>query len=148
MREGAQRAGAETFNREELVVAMALVPGLLSRNRSFALFEDPNVRRARRRALALCAIVRQLADCRGNVQALRIARGTVGYELSYNVPAIKVRRRALLSALEAACVRYLAQRSGVSALHASEEDRSAIDAALRRLASGPSLDQIDSEMTS
>ncbi|MDP9150169.1 MAG: hypothetical protein M3O36_09550 [Myxococcota bacterium] len=148
MREAAQRAGTKTIEREELVVAMALVPGLLSRNRSFALFEDPDVRRARRRALALCAIVRQLADSGREVQALRIARGTNGYELTYSVPGIKVRRRALLSGLEVACLRYLAQRAGVPALRASEEDRSDIDAALRRLASGPRLDQVDTEMTS
>ena len=36
--------------RDALVVGMTLVPGFVSRNRSFALFEDPEVRRARRRA--------------------------------------------------------------------------------------------------
>ncbi len=138
----------EGIEREELVVGMALVPGLWSRNRSFALFRDPDVRRARRRASALRGIVRQLADCEGQVEALRIARGPQGCELSYGVPGIKMRRRASLSELELACVRYLAQRAGVSALRPSEEDRSGIDAALRRLATGLRLEEVDAGPTS
>ena len=138
----------EKGEREELVVGMALVPGLWSRNRSYALFEDPDVRRARRRARALRGIVRQLADCRGNVEALRIARGPQGCELSYIVPGLKLHRRASLSDLELACVRYLAMRAGLAGLGPSEEDRSGIDAALRRLASGLRLERIDVEMTS
>ena len=53
---------------------MTLVPGLVSRNRSFALFENPEVRRARVRAALLRGIVRQLTGTQGRVEALRRRR--------------------------------------------------------------------------
>jgi hypothetical protein len=119
---------------EALVVGMALVPGLFSRNRNFALFEDPEVRRARRRAALLRGIVRQLADAQGAIESLRISRGSAGCELSYCVPGMKMQRRASLANVEMACVHYLADREGVGGLHATAEDRAAIEAALHRLA--------------
>jgi len=59
-------------DREALVVGMTLVPALVSRNRSFALFEDPEVRRARVRAALLRGIVRQLSGTLGKVEALDV----------------------------------------------------------------------------
>jgi hypothetical protein len=128
---------------EALVIGMALVPGLFSRNRSFALFEDPEVRRARRRAALLRGIVRQLASAQGAFESLRIARGSASCELSYCVPGMKMRRRTSLSDAELACIQYLAGRAGVGGLCATEEDREAIDAALRRLAAGLRLAEIE-----
>ena len=61
------RAGVE---RDALVVGMTLVPGFVSRNRSFALFEDPEVRRARTRSSELRGIVSQLAGALGHVEDL------------------------------------------------------------------------------
>jgi hypothetical protein len=128
---------------EALVVGMTLVPGLLSRNRSFALFEDPEVRRARRRAAILQGIVRHLTGAQGEIESLRVARRTAGCELSYRLPGMKMQRRASLSDVEFACVQYLAGRAGVAGIHATDEDRAAIDAALRRLAAGLRLAEID-----
>ena len=130
---------------EALLVGMAIVPGLLSRNRSFALFEkNPEARRARRRAALVGAIARQLAGVQGQVDALRVTRGADGLcELSYCLPGMKLYRRASLSVLELACVRYLAGRVGVSELAPTAEDRAAIDAALRRLSDGLRLAGVD-----
>jgi hypothetical protein len=134
------RGGAE---RDALVVGMTLVPAFVSRNRSFALFEDPDVRRARRRAVVLRGIVRQLAGGHGHVEGLVVSRSVDTCELRYRVPALRIDRRALLSELELACVRYLGARAGVPGLHASEDDRAGIEAALKRLAAGLRLAEID-----
>lgn len=134
------RAGVE---RDALVVGLTLVPGFVSRNRSFALFEDPEVRRARRRSAVLRGIVRQLAGSHGHVEGLAVARSVDVCELRYRVPALCIDRRALLSELELACVRYLAGRAGVAGLHATEDDRAGIEGALRRLAAGLRLSEID-----
>jgi hypothetical protein len=133
---------------EALTVGMALVPGLLSRNKSFMLFEDPEVRRARLRAALVRGIVRQLSGAQGAMESLCIAHGADGYELSYCLPGVKMRRRASLSDLELACVRHLAGKARIAGLHATEQDRAAIEAALRRLAAGLKLDGIEAGLNS
>src|SRR5258708_9707488 len=98
---------------------MALVPGLVSRNRSFALFDNPAVRRARVRAALLRGIVRQLGGAYGRVEAFAIVRCLGVHEIRYRVPGLRMERRALLSDLEYACVAYLASRAGVADLQAN-----------------------------
>jgi hypothetical protein len=128
---------------DALLVGMTLVPGFLSRNRSFALFEDPIVRRAKRRAALLRGIVRQLAGAVGAVEGLEVVAETGARELRYRVPGIGVDRRAILSDVEYSCVAYLAGRARVAGLHAEPEDRARIDAALRRLAQGLRIPAIE-----
>lgn len=128
---------------DALLVGMTLVPGFLSRNRSFALFEDPMVRRAKRRAALLLGIVRQLAGAVGTVEGLEIVTETGTRELRYRVPRLGVDRRALLSDVEYSCVAYLAGRARVAGLRAEPEDRARIDAALRRLAQGLRIPAIE-----
>jgi hypothetical protein len=128
---------------EALVVGMTLVPGLLSRNRSFDLFDSPEVSRARRRATLLRGIVRQIAGAQGQIDSLAVAPVAARIELSYRLPAMKLRRRASLNEVELACVRYLAERASVVGVRATDEDRAAIDAALRRLSTGLRLAEID-----
>jgi hypothetical protein len=137
--------------RDALIVGMTLVPHLYSRNKSFALFEDPEVRRARRRAAILRGIVRQLTGVQGHVEGLSVAYGAHGAagqgtcELRYRVPSLHIERRASMNDAELACVRYLAGRAGVAELHATDDDRARIDAALRRLAVGLRLAEIEAE---
>ncbi len=131
---------------EALVIGMTLVPGLFSRNRTFALFEDPEVRRARRRASLLRGIVRHLSGVQGTIESLRIARSASSYELSYCLPRMRVVRRTTLTEVELACVHYLAARAGVDGLHVTDQERMAIDAALRRLAAGLRLVEVEAEM--
>ena len=128
---------------DALVVAMTLVPGLVSRNRSFALFEHTEVRRARSRAALLRGIVRQLAGGLGRVERLDVAAGQGACEMRYRVPSVRVERRALLTRLEYGCVAYLAGRAGVAGLQASDEDRAQIEAALRRLTNGLKLTDLE-----
>ena len=128
---------------DALIVGMTLVPGLLSRNRSFALYEDPVVRRARSRAALLRGIVRQLAGAVGEVEGLEVVAETGARELRYRVPRLGVHRRAVLSDVEYSCVAYLAGRARVAGLRADPEDRARIDTALRRLAAGLRLSKID-----
>ena len=134
---------APLIEPDALLVGMTLVPGFLSRNRSFALFEDPRVRGAKRRAALLRGIVRQLAGAVGAVEGLEVVAETGGRALRYRVPGIGVDRRALLSDVEYSCVAYLAGRARVAGLHADPEDRARIDAALRRLAQGLSIPAIE-----
>jgi len=128
---------------DALVVGMTLVPALLSRNRNFALFEDPAVRRARARAALLRGIVRHLAGAQGKVDDLAVTSAGAGWELTYRVPGLRMGRRALLSATEYACVAYLAARAGCTALRVRDEDRAQLEAALRRLAVGLDLAGVD-----
>ena len=130
-------------DREALVVGMTLVPGLVSRNRSFTLFENPDVRRARVRAALLRGIVRQLTGTQGRVEAFDVVAATGAREVRYSLPGLRMQRRALLSDVEYACVAYLAGRAGVVDLFADDEDRARIDAALRRLAAGLQLPGIE-----
>jgi hypothetical protein len=132
-----------SVDREALVVGMTLVPGLVSRNRSFALFEDPEVRRARSRSSLLRGIVRQLAGVQGKVEALDVVRGSGACELRYRMPGLRMQRRAVLNEVEYACVAYLLGRSGFTGLQASDEDRGRIDGALHRLAAGLELSEIE-----
>ncbi len=130
-------------DRDALVVGMTLVPGLLSRNRSFALFEDPEVRRARARAALLRGIVRQLAGAHGSIEAFDVTSAPGVHELRYRVPGLRFDRRAYLSEVEFACVAYLAGSAGVPGLRASDENRASIDAALRRLSAGLDIAGVD-----
>jgi len=132
-----------TLDREALVVGLTLVPGLVSRNRSFALFENPDVRRARVRAALLRGIVRQLTGIQGRVEEFGVVAATGAREVKYSLPGLRVQRRAVLTDVEYACVAYLASRAGVADLSADEEDRARIDTALRRLAAGLQLAGID-----
>jgi hypothetical protein len=134
---------------EALVVGMTLVPGLVSRNRSFALFEHPDVWRARVRAALLRGIVRQLTGTQGRVEAFGVERSgpagaTGAREVRYSLPGLRLERRALLSDVEYACVAYLAGRAGVADLDADDDDRARIDAALCRLGAGLRIGEIES----
>jgi hypothetical protein len=123
-------------DREALVVAMTLVPRFVSRNKSFALFEDPDVRSARARAAVLRGIVRQLTGCQGSVESLAVAAQGGARELRYRVPGVRFERHALLTETEYGCVAFLASRAGVAGVRATGDDRARIDAALRRLGTG------------
>jgi hypothetical protein len=132
-------------DREALVVAMTLVPRFVSRNRSFSLFENPEVRSARARAAVLRGIVRQLAGGHGRVESLDVAPRSGEREMRYRVPGVRLERKAVLSDVEYGCVVYLAARAGVPGVRATGDDRARIDAVLRRLGAGVSLESIVSK---
>jgi hypothetical protein len=122
---------------EALAIAMALVPGVLSRNRCFDLYGDARLRRARSRASLLRGLVRQLGGASGAVADLGISRHAAGgCEVRFRIEGIALSRRVLVSDLEASCLRYLAHKTGGKHLTPTEGDRAAIEGALRRLAIG------------
>ena len=130
---------------EALTVAMAVVPGLYSRNRFFTLFADPEVRRARARAVRLRGIVRQLGGAQGKVCGVVLSRGEGerDCEIRYRVESVRLARRVALTPLEASCLAYLASRVGISGLDASPDDRARVDEALRKLAIGLHLSNVE-----
>ncbi len=136
-----------SIEHDALIVGLTLVPALCSRNRSFTLFEDPEVRRARRRSAVVRGIVRQLMGTHGHIEGLTVVGGGDAFELRYRLPGLRIDRRASLTEVELACVKFLAGRAGVAGLHPSDDDRARIDAALRRLAAGLRLAEIEAGRT-
>lgn len=125
---------------ETLTVAMAVAPGVYSRNRHFSLHQRPEARAARRRAALVRGIVRHLAVA----VAVRVERASDddregALEVSYRVDALAFERTARLSSAELACVRYLARKIGVALPPAltlgttPETDIALVEATLARL---------------
>jgi hypothetical protein len=134
------RSGPSSLDVESLTVAMAIAPGVYSRNRFFELFKAPEVRRARSRASVVRSIVQHLAmlhrdgaDVSASVSVERNA-GRVGFR--YRVPTLHFERRAELSELETSCVLYLAERASVPGLAPTSAEREGLHGALRRLSGG------------
>jgi hypothetical protein len=126
-----------TLDVEALAVAMALVPGVLSRNRCFDLYGDARMRRARSRAALLRGLVRQLGGSHGVVDEFCMVRHAGGgCEVRFRIDAIGLSRRLVVSELEASCLRYLTHKTGGKHLAPSDGDRAAIEAALKRLTIG------------
>ena len=129
---------------DALVVALVLDPATYSRNRFFDLYARSDVRRARRRAMRIRSIVRHMA--RANWAAVyglltRPAAHEGRTVLSYEVPAVMLRRTTVLDNLDLALVRVaLGQIDGAcasaarSGLLATADDKARIDATLARLA--------------
>jgi len=127
------------FDREALMVAMAIAPGAYARNRLFALHKDPEVRRAKARAAVLRGLVRQLSGAHGEVAGLCIERAHGHVTVRYRVQELHFERQAELSEVEAACLLYLGGRAGAPGLQATAEDRALLHAALRKLTPGLSV---------
>ena len=129
--------GLGSLDVESLTVAMAIAPGVYSRNRFFELFKTAEVRRARTRALVVRGIVQHLTllarEGSDVANALTVERRGARVGFRYRVAALHFERRTELSTLESACVLYLAEKGGVSGLAPTEGEKEAIRTALRRL---------------
>lgn len=95
--------------REAMAVAMALVPGLMPRNKLFAFYKDADAKSARRRAAMLRNVAIQLSS---GAEEVSLAPRKDGVVLAYRVASLHASRRALLSTAEAACVAYLVEKNG------------------------------------
>jgi hypothetical protein len=115
--------------REALAVAMALVPGLMPRNKLFAFYKDADAKSARRRAAMLRNVATQLAS---GAEEVVLAPRKEGVMIAYRMASVHATRRALLSAAEAACVAYLVEKNG-GAWPAGKVDRTLLEAALAPL---------------
>jgi hypothetical protein len=104
---------------EALLVALVLAPSTFSRNRFFALYADARARRVRRRAAVLRGIVRQVSAGVERAEATPSAQG--GASLTYEVPALGMKRTAALDAFELSVVRFALER-GLTGAQADEAE--------------------------
>lgn len=129
-------APALDIDLDAVLCALILAPRTLPRNRYFFLFEDPNIRRMKRRAARVRGIIRQLTD-----------KGPRGAEITgeavledgrcvirYRVPTLAASRTTALSPLEAAALHYALHRAGRGELDA--KDRRLVERALSALGVG------------
>jgi hypothetical protein len=122
-------------NPDGLLCALVLAPDTFARNRFFGLYEDPVLRRTRRRAYHVRGILRQLLG-QGKEKALLIGRFDLDDErvlLRYRVENVKLVRTTALSALESAVLSFALNRAGQGDL--DPEDRARVERALESLGS-------------
>ena len=120
---------AEEARVEALTVAMALAPGVYTRNRMFDLFANVAVQRAKSRAATLRGIVKHL----GRASPLTIDGEGGAFSLRYEIPILSLSRVVELSRCELATLRVLASRAGAPCMNADADDRAIVDTALSRL---------------
>ncbi len=117
---------------DALLCALILTPTTYSRNRFFQLFEQPELRRVRRRATRVRGILRQLAGGAEVTGEIELADGR--RLLRYRVQRLRLSRSAALSPLEAATLRFALARAARRAPDAA--DRALVETALKRLGDG------------
>lgn len=116
---------------EAMTAAMAMVPGLYTRNRMFALFTDPVVRRARGRARMVRGLLRFIG--RNDVE-VELARHDDRVRVSYRIPRLRLSRTIQIADFELALLRVLlAKGPHPASLMEDPSDRPRIDAALALL---------------
>ncbi|HEY1958847.1 MAG TPA: hypothetical protein VGH28_24710 [Polyangiaceae bacterium] len=116
---------------DALTAAMAMVPGLYSRNRMFQLFKDPMVRRARSRARMIRGLVRFVGRADAEVEMLH-HDGRV--RVSYRIARLRLARMVQIGEFELALLRVLLARGPHPAmLDEQASDRARVDAALALL---------------
>lgn len=124
------------FSVDGLLCALVIAPQVYARNRFFEVFEQPLLRKTRRRASLLRGIVRQLANRqapRGEIVGEQVlSDGRV--LLRYVVPGLNFTRTTALTGLEAAIIRYLVARASDQPCRAEDYER--IEQALAGLAGG------------
>ena len=118
---------------DALLCALVLAPNTFARNRFFGLFEDPAMRRVRRRAYHVRGILRQLIGT-GKDRALvtgRLELDDTRVLLRYRLENVKMERTTALSALEFALLNYALNRAGHGEVE--QEERALVENALRNL---------------
>jgi len=119
-----------TPDHDALLCALVLAPNAFSRNRFFELFEQPDLKRLRRRASRVRGILRQLSTGAEVTGELELADGR--RLLRYHVAELGLSRTAALSPLEAAALRFSLARSRRTPVDPG--DRAIVETALARLA--------------
>ena len=127
----ANRASSlHTPDHDALLCALVLAPNAFSRNRFFELFEQPELKRLRRRATRVRGILRQLTSGAEITGELELADGR--RLLRYQVAELGLSRTAALSPLEAAALRFSYARANKTPVDPG--DRAIVETALARLA--------------
>ena len=118
-----------------VTAAMAMVPGLYSRNRMFALFNDPLVRRARSRARTIRGLVRFVGRADAEVE---LAVHDDRVSVSYRIARLRLSRTVQVGEFELALLRVLLARGPHPAiLDEHPTDRPRVEAALATLPKDP-----------
>lgn len=136
--EGARQATRP--DAEALLVALVLAPATFSRNKFFEMFQEEDLKAARRRAQIIRSIIKDLTEPwphpgefpshpRPHIEEEVERDGHL--HLTYRVDEFDFRRNAILSRVEAAAFRYALHRAGFRTL--SPEDRNVVEAYLARL---------------
>ena len=129
-----------SMDHDALLCALVLAPQTFSRNRFFALFQDPSLRRIRRRAARVRGILNQLLGVGRNKAELIgeqvLEDGQV--LIRFRVVDLAYERTAALSALESAALRYALHRAGAGPLEPA--DRELVLRALEKLGRDVLLD--------
>ena len=128
-----RKNGSGSVNPEALLCALVLAPNTFARNRFFGMFEEPAMRRVRRRAYHVRSILRQLLGT-GKERALitgRLELDDTRVLLRYRLENLKLERTTALSALEFAVLNYALHRAGRGDLE--DEERTLVENALRSL---------------
>lgn len=123
-------ASVRTPDHDALLCALVLAPHAFSRNRFFELFEQPDLKRLRRRATRVRGILRQLSSGAEVTGELELADGR--RLLRYHVAELGLSRTAALSPLEAAALRFSLARARQTPVDPG--DRAIVETALARLA--------------
>jgi hypothetical protein len=120
---------------DALLCALVLAPNTFARNQFFQLFEQPSLRRARKRARRTRGLIRQLLG-RGRERAEIVAEHVLDDRvlLRFEVPTLKYQRTTSLPLLEAALVHYALHQARGDELN--EEDRQRVETSLRDLGKG------------
>jgi hypothetical protein len=120
-------------HEEALTVAMVLAPGVYVRNRMFDFFKDAGVKRAKTRAATLRGILPHLARATTLTVTSEQRAGEAIHVLRYKIAPVRLSRVVELTDAELATVRVAAERKGITALPATDDDRARVDAALAAL---------------
>lgn len=141
---------------EALTVAMALAPGVYSRNRMFSFFADAGVLTARARAATLRGIVKHLGraenitltDVDPTLERVPPASASTGpdlvvveggaaspptHVLRYEIPSMRLARAVELTSAELSALRMLAARASLPCLPLDAGDRARVEHAILRL---------------
>lgn len=115
---------------DALVALIALEPARASRNRHFTFFASPTARTARRRALVLRGVVRELCGAFGPARVLSCDSQGEIISIRYALPRIAGVRTVNLSHVDLSVLRVALGRRGVrllpAALVARDEDHTVV----------------------
>jgi hypothetical protein len=130
---------SQALDPEAITVALAVAPGVYSRNRFFALFESKAMKAARKRAGLVRGILKQWSEARPFGESAfvihfeSLAVNTSSIRVHYEAAHLALRCDVELSEVECACLRYLASRATPPLCAASDTDRDCVLASLAKL---------------